>query len=129
MGPALNEGIVNDTLYGGSDSDLLLGGSGDDELHGEGGGEQLWGGMGAEQHVGGDGAEIDYARYDDVIHGDLMISLDNAAMNPGAAAGDTYFGIEGLVGAAGNDTVGGNGLANFHFRLGRGRLGLRRGRR
>lgn len=102
----------NDTLVGGADYDRLLGGAGMDRLEGGTGSDHLWGGADADVHIGGDDGNIDYARYDETNHGNLMIRLDNSALNTGAAAGDTYFGIEGLVGGAGNDTVYGNGLGN-----------------
>ena len=63
------------------------------------GNDHLGGGLGADQHIGSAG--IGYARYDNGNHGKLVRRLASAAMNVGAAAvGDTYFGIEGIVGAA-----------------------------
>jgi Ca2+-binding RTX toxin-like protein len=105
----------NDTLNGGGDSDLVYGGSGNDSLSGDAGGDNLWGGANADQHIGGSDAGIDYARYDEANHGNLVISLLTPASNTGAALGDTYTGIEGLVGGAGNDTITGDTLANYLF--------------
>jgi Ca2+-binding RTX toxin-like protein len=106
-GDILNGGAGNDRLYGRSGIDILNGGTGADNL---------WGGIGQDQHFGGDDAGIDYARYDDANWGNLTIRLDAPASNVGAAAvGDTYTGIEGLVGGLGNDTVVGNASANYLF--------------
>lgn len=108
----ISGGAGNDTVLGGAGFDRLLGGSGFDRLEGGAGSDHLWGGAHADVHIGGDDGNIDYARYDETNHGNLVIRLDNAALNTGAAAGDTYFGIEGLVGGAGNDTVYGDASGN-----------------
>ena len=106
----------NNFLFGGGGADLIYGGDGNDYLSGDAGADNLWGGLGADAHIGGSGAEIDYARYDDANYGNLTLRLDNSAFNAGAAAvGDTYNGIEGLVGGAGADVIIGNGLANYLF--------------
>ena len=105
-----------DQLRGDASINFLNGFGGNDVLDGAGGGDNLWGGTGADTHIGGDDAGIDYARYDDGNYGNLTIRLDNSAFNAGAAAvGDTYNGIEGLVGGVGNDVVIGNALANYLF--------------
>jgi Ca2+-binding RTX toxin-like protein len=117
LGQAGNDLIMGgnggDTLDGGADNDLIYGGIGNDSLTGGLGTNQLWGGAGADAHIGGTGT--DYARYDDANHGNLVISLAAPGSNTGAAAGDTYTGIEGLVGGLGNDTVTGDGQANILF--------------
>jgi Ca2+-binding RTX toxin-like protein len=108
----------DDTLDGMGSDDFIFGGEGSDTIIGGGGGDQMWGGAGAgaDQFTGGNGAGVDFARYDDANYGDLSLRLDNAALNTGtAAAGDTYIGVEGLVGGAGNDVVIGNALNNFLF--------------
>ena len=102
-------------LYGEVGNDLLYGGGGIDALHGGIGADNLWGGAGADAHFGGNGAGIDYARYDDANHGNLTIRLDGGANVGAAAVGDTYSGIEGLVGGAGNDVIVGNGTNNTLF--------------
>jgi Ca2+-binding RTX toxin-like protein len=99
----LNGGLGDDLLYGGTGNDLVSGGEGTD---------RLWGGLGADSHVGGDDAGLDYAHYDDADYGNLVIRLDNPGLNTGAAAGDTYSGIEGIVGGVGNDTIVGNASGN-----------------
>jgi serralysin len=114
-------GIGNDTIYGtartdylfgGSGNDQLFGGSGNDRLDGGDGADVLYGGAGADQYVGGVGAGVDYARYDDANWGDLLISLINPALNSGAAAGDTYVSIEGIIGGRGSDTIFGDAARN-----------------
>jgi Ca2+-binding RTX toxin-like protein len=118
-------GLGNDTvvgngsanyLFGGGGADNVYGQAGADYLSGDAGGDNLWGGAGADQHIGGNDAGVDYARYDDVNWGNLTIRLDAPASNVGAVAvGDTYTGIEGLVGGLGNDVVIGNASANYLF--------------
>ncbi|MGL4490154.1 MAG: beta strand repeat-containing protein [Rhizobiaceae bacterium] len=110
----LNGGGGNDTVEGFGGADLLYGGDGTDIVNGGADADNLWGGAGADQHTGGDG--LDFARYDDANHGNLIIRLDAANLNTGAAAGDTYAAdIEGLVGGTGNDTVVGNASANYLY--------------
>jgi Ca2+-binding RTX toxin-like protein len=105
----MNGTALADRLYGLTGDDRLFGGAGVDQLHGGGGSDQLYGGMGADKLIGGDGAGIDLARYDDANYGNLTIRLDYASLNTRAAAGDSYIGIEGLVGGLGNDIIVGNG--------------------
>ena len=108
--------ITDNFLFGGGGTDLIYGGIGNDYLSGDAGADNLWGGEGADAHVGGNDAGIDYARYDDANYGNLTLRLDNATFNAGAAAvGDTYTGIEGLVGGAGADVIIGNASANYLF--------------
>lgn len=120
-------GVVIENATGGSGNDIingntlangLYGNAGNDSLYGGSGGDNLWGGLGADAHYGGDDAGIDYARYDDANYGNLVIRLDNPTLNTGAAAGDSYIGIEGLVAGAGNDVVAGNALANVLLGMG-----------
>lgn len=106
-----NGGI--DVIDGDVGNDKLFGGSGNDELIGGAGTDHLWGGAGADTLVGGAGR--DYARYDDANYGNLTVRLDKPNLNTGVAAGDTYNGIEGLVGGAGNDILVGDGSTNYLF--------------
>jgi len=105
----------NNYLFGNGATDYIYGLGGADYLNGGTGGDQLYGGAGADTHIGGDDSGIDYARYDDANYGNLTIRLDASGLNTGAAAGDTYTGIEGLVGGLGNDTVVGNASNNYLF--------------
>jgi Ca2+-binding RTX toxin-like protein len=104
-----------DVIYAAGGNDLAYGGTGNDTLHGEAGGDHLWGGAGADALYGGTDAGVDYARYDDANHGNLTISLLTGLAGTGAAAGDTYSGIEGLVGGVGHDVVIGDAAANWLF--------------
>ncbi|MGO4705996.1 hypothetical protein AB4072_09500 [Microvirga sp. 2MCAF38] len=98
-----------DTLEGGANGDALYGGAGDDLLSGGGGNDFLHGGAGADTHVGGDG--FDYAVY---LTSDKAVAayLGNSGLNTGDAKGDVYSEVEGLIGTAFADTLGGNNNAN-----------------
>jgi serralysin len=106
-------------LYGRTGVDSLFGLGGADILSGEGGSDHLWGGAGADAHYGGAG-DIDYARYDDANWGNLVISLSTPSSNTGAAAGDTYFDIEGVIGSFADDQITGDNNANYFY----GRTGV-----
>ena len=97
-----------DTLYGGDGQDRLEGGSGDDELYGEDGGDSLEGGEGADALRGGLG--FDFAAYRLAAAG---TSVDLAAGGlAGDALGDTYRGIEGVIGSLYDDLVWGDARGN-----------------
>ncbi len=115
----LNGGGGSDHLYGGKGGDTLVGSGGGDRLYGENGSDtlqggagndMLWGGQGADVHNGGNG--FDFARYDDHNYGNLVVSLLDPGQNTGAAEGDTYVSIEGIIGGKGNDTLTGDGGDN-----------------
>ena len=61
------------------------------------------GGLGADFHDGGAG--FDYVRYDDAGYAGLTAALFAPQLNTGAAVGDTYANIEGLI-LGYNDDVG-----------------------
>jgi Ca2+-binding RTX toxin-like protein len=109
-------GTANDFLVGGTGNDLLFAKSGNDSMLGGTGSDTLSGGLGADQHNGGDG--FDYAAYNDDAYGDLVINLADSSVNTGAAAGDTYVAIEGVIAGEGNDMVTGDATANILFGLG-----------
>ncbi len=100
-------------LFGGGGADYIFGQAGADYISGGEGTNQLCGGAGADKHIGGSG--LDFARYDDANWGKLTIRLDVSSLNTGAAAGDTYTGVEGLVGGAGSDVIVGNASNNYLF--------------
>jgi Ca2+-binding RTX toxin-like protein len=104
---------LNNTIIGNSGVNFLIGGNGNDILDGGDGNDQLWGGSGSDQYIGGVG--IDYARYDDANYGNLVIRLDNSGNTGTSAVGDTYVGIEGVVGGAGYDRIYGNAADNYLY--------------
>ena len=97
------------TISGGDGNDFLLGRSGDDTLNGDGGDDRLDGGAGADALDGGTGAN--WAWYLSSGIG-LTVSLDNAAVNTGDAAGDSYVSIQNLQGSFFDDILTGDGNAN-----------------
>lgn len=106
-------GDGNDSLNGGAGNDSLTGGEGADTLNGGAGHDMLFGGLGADVLSGGAG--IDYARYNDADYGNLVASLGDVSRNTGAAAGDTYSGVEGLIMGAGRDRAYGDDGDNYIF--------------
>ncbi|WP_298951471.1 calcium-binding protein [uncultured Methylobacterium sp.] len=97
---SLTGGYGNDTLDGGADNDRLDGGSNDD---------LLIGGLGADSLIGKDG--VDTASYAGAAAA-VTANLLAPAGNTGEAAGDTYSGVEGLIGSRFNDRLTGNTAAN-----------------
>ena len=91
---------------GGNDS--LRGGAGDDILDGGDGNDVLEGGAGADALIGGSG--YDTVTYHRETSG-VSVYLFGAA-NGGAAAGDTFSGIEQVTGTLYNDVIQGDDLAN-----------------
>jgi Ca2+-binding RTX toxin-like protein len=83
----------SDTLTGNADNNWLVGGAGADALDGQGG-------------------DRDAAAYWNATGG-LTASLANPASNNGDAAGDSYTGIEGLVGSQFDDILTGDSGDNF----------------
>jgi Ca2+-binding RTX toxin-like protein len=124
----LNGNSGDDTLIGGNGVDILFGGAGNDILEGQNGGDYFEGtgtdslgnnlGTGAvavpggrgDTLIGGDG--FDLASYASAANG-VTINLGNAASNSRlTAAGDTYFGIEGLIGSRFDDIITGDDSDN-----------------
>ena len=132
-------------LWGAGGADVLWGQVGNDELYGNEGDDWLVGGIGADKIDGGSG--VDTVRYSYAAIG-LRADLQDFWGNTGDALGDTYYGIENVVGSdygdfllgdngnnevwgdygddhiwgrGGNDVLaGGNGLDTFHFTSGWG---------
>ncbi|SPH22353.1 Bifunctional hemolysin/adenylate cyclase [Ascidiaceihabitans donghaensis] len=103
-----NEGL--DTLDGGSGEDALFGGDGVDDLQGGEGADYLEGGAGADILDGGESV-LDIAGYRDSDAG-VFIDLVEGTATGGHAEGDTFVGIEGLLGSLHNDNLKGDDLAN-----------------
>ena len=109
-----NDNITGDgnanTIQGGDGSDTLKGGAGSDNLIGDAGDDTLYGGAGADSLVGGTGNNT--ASYDD-SSASVKASIANAStFNQGDAVGDTYTGIQNLIGSAYNDSLEGNSEDN-----------------
>lgn len=102
-------GAANDIADGGAGKDYLAGALGDDSLSGGTGDDLLEGGRGADRLDGGDGT--DAAGYATSLAG-VKASLDRPAGNTGDAVGDSYHGIENLLGSAFADQLEGDSGAN-----------------
>ncbi|CAN5190664.1 M10 family metallopeptidase [soil metagenome] len=105
----------SDTIIANTAGNVITAGGGNDSVLALEGDDYLYGGQGSDTLDGGTG--VDYARYDDANYGNLFISLANPASNTGAAAGDIFLGIEGIIGGAGSDTITGDGAQNYLFGL------------
>ncbi len=109
--PAGNQAFANSQAYGSTfdGDDVLSGGDGDDTIRGNGGNDQLVGGAGADRLIGGDG--VDTADYSASTAG-VIVNLELGIGKGGDAEGDTFSGIENLVGSKFDDVLVGNGSTN-----------------
>jgi Ca2+-binding RTX toxin-like protein len=109
----------NDVLFGGAGSDQINGGDGDDTLFGGAGKDFLIGGTGDDKFSGGAGADgmqgddgFDFASYQSSTEG-VFVNLESTngvgltIGIGGDAQGDSFFGIEGLIGSNFNDDLTG----------------------
>jgi Ca2+-binding RTX toxin-like protein len=108
---------------GGPGPDILVGGDGEDGLYGLGGADTLDGGGGDDWLMGGEGADtiiggtgnLDYASYLSSLEG-VLADLITPVINVGIdALGDTYSGIEGLIGSNFGDSLRGDDGGNYIF--------------
>jgi Ca2+-binding RTX toxin-like protein len=99
----------NNLLKGGGGGDALDGGAGDDTIAGDGGNDSLTGGVGGDVLDGGAGS--DAASYAASIAA-VTVDLSTGASSGGDAAGDTFSGIENLIGSAHADTLAGSARTN-----------------
>lgn len=109
---------VGNALYGGRGNDVLVGGAGDDFLDGGEGDDTFFGQDGVDVFVGGAGIDtVDYTRESPF---QLMVNLRSNVAAGGTGSGDTFFGIENLIGSddridrfignrAGNHFIGNGG--------------------
>jgi len=100
-----------DTIYGLDGHDLLHGGAGNDFIYGGIGNDVLVGGAGADRLDGGAGVDIVSYAYSPSTWG---VSVD-LALNKGLrgdAEGDTYYGIEDVMGSQFHDLLAGTADAN-----------------
>ena len=101
------------TLIGNEGLDTLKGGAGADSLDGGADDDTLYGGAGADTLVGGTGTNT--ASYDDStssISASLSAVPTKFLANTGDAAGDTYSGIQNLIGSSNADSLEGDVNAN-----------------
>ncbi|MCU0523739.1 MAG: S8 family serine peptidase [Elainella sp. Prado103] len=104
-------GVGNDTINGLGGNDNLNGGFGDDNLFGGAGNDLLDGDFGFDLLNGGAGNDTTtYAFYFGSINANLATGV--VSFPGGGFLTDTLVSIENLVGAAGNDVITGNGVAN-----------------
>ncbi|HVL21435.1 MAG TPA: calcium-binding protein, partial [Amaricoccus sp.] len=87
----------NDSLYGGTGDDVILGGQGDDILAGGAGNDTLSGQAGVDVFRGGAGIDtVDYSKESPF---QLLVNLDTNVASGGTGSGDTFYGIENLIGS------------------------------
>lgn len=101
----LHGGNGDDVLSGGAGNDTLFGDAGNNTLDGGDGNDLLVGGAGADQFVGGAG--IDIVTYELSTVG-VQASLTAGVVGGMGASGDTFSGVENLIGSMSNDTLLGN---------------------
>ncbi len=102
----------NDTFSDtGGNPDLIVTGDGDDSIGGTGGADIIYGGAGNDTLSGGAGADfvnggtgldiVDYSTSSAAV----SVDLHNGTASGGDAAGDTFFGVDGIIGSAYADTL------------------------
>ncbi|MCB1492023.1 MAG: hypothetical protein KDJ77_09540, partial [Rhodobiaceae bacterium] len=108
----------DDTLTGATVGTFLSGRAGADTLTGQDGDDRLDGGEGDDLLEGGGGADIinggnntDTATYANSTS-DVAASLDGSFTGVGDGLGDTFSGVENMVGSDHNDTLGGDAAVN-----------------
>ncbi len=105
----LEGSTYSDTLEGDGDKNIIRGLSGDDEIKAQGNDDLLIGGAGADFLDGGDGKDTaSYLDSPDKVTVDLQ--FNNGALAD--AQGDTFSGIEDLIGSNFGDTLYGNAGSN-----------------
>jgi Ca2+-binding RTX toxin-like protein len=101
-----------ETIYGLDGSDWLVGSYGNDRLFGGAGYDYLVGGQGADVLDGGDGE--DWVNYDTSPSSwGVVVDLAAGVGHSGDAEGDTYVGIENVLGSVFNDLLAGTSGNNW----------------
>ncbi|MBM6592589.1 calcium-binding protein [Microvirga pudoricolor] len=103
-------------LLGSKFNDTLVGSDGDNVLEGGLGDDVLIGGAGADKFLGGTVDDANAVGIDTVSYASagaaIRMDMIYVVAGLGEAAGDTFSGIERLVGSNFNDTMGGSDVAN-----------------
>ncbi len=108
-GESFSGGIGKDTIAAGPGNDTLDGGAGQDLLQAGDGDDLLLGGAGADVNEGGPGEDtMDYSDSPEAVAVDLAAGTGAG----GDADGDTFQGIENVVGSAFDDTLTGDDRRN-----------------
>lgn len=95
-------GYGNDQLTGGAGNDLVNGGTGSDTLSGGSGNDTLIGGAGADVLSGGTGRDTaDYSTSGQAVN----VNLSTGTGSGGDAQGDTFSGVEAVIGSRFDDTL------------------------
>ncbi|MGL4634415.1 MAG: cadherin domain-containing protein, partial [Beijerinckiaceae bacterium] len=111
---AVYSGNGNDTLIGSIRDEVFSGDAGDDSITGGDGIDWLIGGAGADTLDGG-GGSLDTAGYQFATAAIAIDMTQTVQTGPGEATGDRLIGIERIFATAYNDTLTGDGQANFLF--------------
>ncbi|MCT4657422.1 MAG: hypothetical protein N4A65_16635, partial [Cohaesibacter sp.] len=98
-----------ENVTGSAHNDSLIGDSNSNILRGEAGDDTLIGGEGADQLIGNSG--VDTADYSASL-GAVNVQLDANIATGGDAQGDSFSGIENLIGSSGSDILIGDGSVN-----------------
>jgi serralysin len=106
---SIARGAVIENAIGGTGNDVLVGNSAANTLTGGGGNDTLIGGLGADTLIGGAG--FNTVSYEDNF-GAVFVNLTTGVGSGNAAAGDTYSGIQGVIGSSGADTIIGDANGN-----------------
>lgn len=114
---------LDDNIAGSSENNLLYGGGGNDQIAGGGGSDVMYGGDGDDvMRNTGTGRNVYYGGSADADSGIDAVSYEglSTAVTVSLASGGTngngsteqFFGIENLIGGAGNDRLEGDNAAN-----------------
>ena len=105
-------GSGDDTIHGNSANNILTGNVGTDALFGLEGSDTLFGGAGDDVLDGGPGADsmdggpgFDFVSYESATQGAVANLESVASFMGGAAEGDKFSGIEGLIGSPFTDVL------------------------
>ena len=99
----------NDFILAGEGNDTIEAGNGDDRIDAGAGDDWIDGGDGADHITGGDGFDTVSFQNSDI---GLRADLESRVGQAGYAQGDTYIGIEALVGSQFADQLGGDDVDN-----------------